>query len=127
MRTALQTAAALVVVTSSALAHADLDESQSSETVAATTHVRSPAMIAIGTSMIVVGAPSSGFAALMLALVSKNGGGGMAVGGVELYATGSLMTLVAGIALVAFGATQVKADTWQTGVWLSPGGLVGRF
>ena len=132
MRTVLQAGAALVVMTSSALALADPDAATGdSESTPSETHVRSPAMMAIGTSMIVVGAGSSGFASFSLALASANhggGGSGTALPGFEIYAAGSFMTLITGIALVAFGATQVKDnETWQTGLWITPGGIAGRF
>ena len=131
MRSVLQAGAVLVVLTSTALAHADPDEatheSQSANEVAPSeTHMRSPAMIGIGTAMIIVGVPNSAFAGLMLAFIGPNIGG-IGLGGIELYTTGSFMTLAAGIVLVAFGATQVKTDTWQTGLWITPGGVAGRF
>ncbi len=129
MRNVSWVTGALIVLTSSVLAHADPTNATNDvqENPPAATQMRSPAMAAIGVPMIVVGALTGGFGAALGAFRSANGSGGLWEGAMELGAIGGFMTLATGIALVAFGAMQVKADTWQTGLWMTPGGLTGRF
>jgi hypothetical protein len=109
-----------LVLTSATRAHADPTEAPATE-------MRSPAMVGIGVTMIIVSVPSGSYAAFGLGLGTKYGGGGVGQGAFELWTAGSALTLVTGIVLTAFGATQVTTDTWQTGVRLSPNGLIGRF
>lgn len=126
MRTVVTTACALLLSSASALAHADPTDTE--EPPAPTTRMRSPMIVGFGATMIVVGAGSGGLSTFLAALASQYGGSSLTIASIDLWAVGSWMTLVTGITLVAFGATQVSAaDTWQTGVWLAPGGLTGRF